>query len=52
MPQRATILKALRKGAPLFITPEQVGVQVAVMEACHRQNRLSKLHPKGRAKGG
>ena len=45
------IYKVIRRGAPLFITPEQVGVQVAVMEACHRQNRLSKLKPKGWAKG-
>jgi hypothetical protein len=46
------LYKVLRKGAPLFITPEQVGVQVAVMEECHRQSRLSKLRPKGWVKGG
>jgi len=45
------LYKVLRKGAPLFITPEQVGVQVAVMEECHRQNRLSKLSRKGWVKG-
>ena len=41
----------LREGAPLFITPEQVAVQVAVMEECHRQNPLSRLAPEGWEKG-
>ena len=45
------LYKVLRAGAPLFITPEQVGVQVAVMEECHRQNPLSKLRKKGWEKG-
>lgn len=45
------IYKVIRRGAPLFITPEQVGVQAAVMEACHKQNPLSKLPPKGWSRG-
>ena len=45
------IYKVVRKGAALFITPEQVGVQVAVMEACHRQNKLSRLPSRGWPKG-
>ena len=45
------LYKVLRAGAPLFITPEQVGVQVTVMEECHRQNPLSKLRKKGWEKG-
>ncbi len=45
------LYKVLRQGAPLFITPEQVAVQVAVMEECHRQNQLSKLRGKGWPKG-
>ena len=43
--------KVLREGAPLTITPEQVRVQVAVMEECHRQNPLSKIKAKGWTKG-
>jgi predicted dehydrogenase len=43
--------KVLRHGAALDITPEQVGVQVAVMEECHRQNSLSKLTRKGWPEG-
>jgi predicted dehydrogenase len=41
------IYRVLREGAPLFITPKQVAVQVAVMEECHRQNPLSRWRPKG-----
>lgn len=37
----------LKDGAPLVITPEQVAVQVAVMEECHRQNPLSRRKPRG-----
>lgn len=45
------IYKVLRDGAPLFITPEQVAVQAAVMEECHRQCPLSKRRPKGWPRG-
>ena len=45
------LYKVLREGAPLQITPEQVAVQVAVMEECHRQCPLSKLRRKGWPKG-
>ena len=45
------IYKVLRQDVPLFITPKQVRVQAAVMEECHRQNRLSKLPRKGWSKG-
>ena len=45
------LYEVLRDGAPLFITPEQVAVQVAVMEECHRQNPLSRLAPEGWEKG-
>ncbi len=45
------LYRVLRDGAPLDITPEQVGVQVAVMEECHRQNSLSKLPRNGWPKG-
>ena len=41
------IHKVLRQGAPLFITPEQVMVQIGVIEECHRQNSMSKFKPKG-----
>ena len=45
------LYKVLTEGAPLFITPEQVIPQIAVMEECHRQNPLKKLRPKGWPKG-
>ncbi|MDA0745566.1 MAG: Gfo/Idh/MocA family oxidoreductase [bacterium] len=45
------LYKVLRDGAPLFITPEQVGVQAAVMEECHKQAPLSKMRAKGWTKG-
>ncbi len=45
------IYDVLREDAPLFITPEQVAVQVAVMEECHRQNPLSRLTPEGWEQG-
>ena len=45
------IYKVIRERAPLFITPEQVAVQVAVMEECHRQNPLSKMRGRGWPKG-
>lgn len=41
----------LRDGEKLEITPQQVRVQMAVMEECHRQARLSKLPAKGWSKG-
>ena len=34
------LYKTLTEGAPLVITPQQVRRQVAVIEECHRQNRL------------
>jgi predicted dehydrogenase len=43
--------KVLRGGAKLDITPRQVRVQMAVMEECHRQARLSKLPTRGWPKG-
>ena len=43
--------KVLRQGAPLFITPEQVMVQIGVMEICHKQNPMKKLKSKGWPKG-
>ena len=45
------IYAVLREGAKLEITPQQVRVQVAVVEECHRQNPLSKLPRKGWPKG-
>ena len=45
------LYKVLREGAKLEITPQQVRVQMAVMEECHRQARLSKLPAKGWPKG-
>ena len=45
------LYKVLREGAPLQITPQQVRVQMQVMEECHRQNRLSRLPAKGWPKG-
>jgi predicted dehydrogenase len=41
----------LREGAKPEITPQQVRTQIAVIEECHRQNRLSKLPRKGWPKG-
>jgi len=43
--------KVLREGAPLTITPEQVRVQIGVIEECHRQNPLSKIKARGWTKG-
>jgi len=37
------LYKTLVDGAPLVITPEQVRRQIAVIEACHRQNPMSRL---------
>jgi len=45
------IYKVLRQGVPLYITPEQVAVQIGVIEECHRQNPLKKSRPKGWPKG-
>ena len=45
------LYKVLREGAELQITPEQVRVQIGVIEECHRQNRLSKLKTRGWVKG-
>ena len=45
------LYKVLKDGAPLQMTLEQVAVQVAVMEECHRQCSLSKIRPKGWPKG-
>jgi predicted dehydrogenase len=39
--------KVLRQGAPLYITPQQVRPQIAVIEECHRQNKLSRLPRQG-----
>lgn len=39
----ADLYKTLTQGTPLVITPQQVRQQVAVMEECHRQNRMSRL---------
>tara|TARA_Y100000588_G_C13883597_1_gene765576 strand:- start:411 stop:776 length:366 start_codon:yes stop_codon:yes gene_type:complete len=41
------LYKTLREGTPLVITPQQVRPQIAVIEECHRQNRLSKMPAKG-----
>ena len=43
--------RVIRRGAQLFITPEQVAVQVGVFEECRRQNPLSKLRRKGWPRG-
>ena len=45
------LFKVLRAGEKLEITPRQVRVQMAVMEECHRQARLSRLPAKGWPKG-
>lgn len=45
------LFDVLRHGAEPAITPEQVRVQIAVIEECHRQNRLSRLRAKGWPKG-
>ena len=45
------LYKVLREGAKPEITLPQVRVQMAVMEECHRQAKLSKLPPKGWPKG-
>ena len=45
------LFKVLRQGGKQEITPQQVRVQMAVMEECHRQARLSKLPAKGWPKG-
>ncbi len=37
------LYRTLTNGAPLEITPLQIRQQIAVMEECHRQNRLSRL---------
>ncbi|NLM77592.1 MAG: Gfo/Idh/MocA family oxidoreductase [Ruminococcaceae bacterium] len=37
------LYKALTENSPLDITPQQVRRQIAVIEACHRQNPLSRL---------
>ncbi|MEW6754228.1 MAG: Gfo/Idh/MocA family oxidoreductase [Candidatus Latescibacterota bacterium] len=43
--------RVLREGAPLYITPEQVRVQIAVIEECHRQNPLTQLPAHGWPEG-
>jgi predicted dehydrogenase len=45
------VYKVLRQGASPEITPQQVRVQIRVIEECHRQNRLSKLPRRGWPKG-
>ena len=45
------LYQVLRHGAPLHITPQQVRVQIALIEECHRQNKLSRLPAKGWSKG-
>jgi scyllo-inositol 2-dehydrogenase (NADP+) len=40
------IYKAIRYGRPLEITPQQVRQQIAVIEECHRQNKLKRLSGK------
>jgi scyllo-inositol 2-dehydrogenase (NADP+) len=40
------VYDTLVNGAKLVVTPDQVRRQVAVLEACHRQNRLPKLGAK------
>ena len=41
------VFAVLREAAQPAITPQQVRVQIAVIEECHRQNRLSQLPPQG-----
>ena len=41
------VFAALREAAQPEITPQQVRVQIAVIEECHRQNRLSQLPSQG-----
>ena len=41
------VFAALRESAQPQITPQQVRVQIAVIEECHRQNPLSQLPPEG-----
>ncbi len=41
------VFAVLREGAQPEITPQQVRVQLAVIEECHRQNPLSQLPPQG-----
>ena len=45
------LYKVLREDAQLQITPEQVRVQIGVIEECHRQNQMSKLKARGWTKG-
>ena len=42
---------ALTEGAPLAVPMEHVRLQIAVIEECHRQNRLSTLKARGWPKG-
>ena len=37
------LYQTLTQGVPFFCTLEQVRVQIAVIEECHRQNPLPKL---------
>lgn len=37
------LYRTLTYGKPLEITPQQIRQQIAVIEECHRQNKLSKL---------
>ncbi len=41
------LFDVLRNGVEPAITPEQVRTQIAVIEECHRQNKLSRRKPKG-----
>ncbi len=41
------LYKVLRQGEKLYITPQQVRPQIAVIQECHRQNRLSRMPRKG-----
>ena len=41
------VFAVLREEAQSEITPQQVRVQIAVIEECHRQNSLSQLPPQG-----
>ncbi len=45
------LYQVVREGAPLHISPQQVKVQIALIEECHRQNKLSRLPVKGWPKG-
>lgn len=40
------LYNAVRYGKPLEITPQQVRQQIAVIEECHRQNKLKRLSGK------